>query len=121
ALAQAPRELVRAGAGEVGQADEGQQLVGACLTGGARRVGQLGREGGVRGGVAPWEEARFLEDEPGAWVGPDDRRPVDRDRATVPGKQPAHAAQQRALAAAVRTQDRDDLVCRDRELDAIEG
>ena len=66
----------------------------------------------VVGDRPPRQQARLLEHEPDLRVRAVDRPPVERDRTALGAQQARRDPQQRALAAAVRTDEGDDLARR---------
>ena len=115
------RQLGRArvGHGRV-EADELDQRRDARRAALGRPAGELERIGDVVGGRAPRQETRFLEDQPDARIGPDDRRSVEQGLAAGRFEQAGDDAQERRLAAAVRADERDDPAARDGQVDAVE-
>ena len=119
ALLHAPRQLVRVGIGELGEADLGEQLGG-----GARRVARgiavdLEQQAGVAGDGAPRKQRRGLRHEPDALgvarlVG---ACAVDLDQPGARLGEASDQAQQRCLAASRRAEDGDDLTGGDVEID----
>ena len=85
-----------------------------------RPAGEVERVGDVVGGRAPRQQARLLEDQADARVGPVDRRVVELGRAAAGCEQAGDDAQERRLAAAVRADQGDDAAARDGEVDAVE-
>ncbi len=109
----------RVGHGRV-EADELDQRRDARRPALGRPAGELERIGDVVGGRAPGQETRFLEDQPDARIGPDDRRSIEQGLAAGRFEQAGDDAQERRLAAAVRADERDDPAARDGQVDAVE-
>ena len=114
------RQAMRASRSEAGQPDEPEHLEGAHLAFIARNAGQLERVGDVGQGVPPRQEARLLEREPDRPIWTRHGPPLDFDRAGVGLEQAADDPEERALAAAVRADDRHDLVGSDLEVETVE-
>ena len=95
--------------GELAKPDQAEQIAHLLLPAAPRPAGELQRVLDVPRGVAPRQQPWLLEHETDPRVGTGHRRPVELDRAAVGGQEPGHQPQQRALAAPVRPDDRDDL------------
>jgi hypothetical protein len=112
---------VRRGSRRSPQADEAEQIVGAGRLASHRPAGKLHREPDVRVGASPGQEPRLLEDEANPGIGAVDRIAVERDGSAIGRQQAGNDPEERALAAAVRTDQRDDLARRHLEVDPVEG
>ena len=121
ALRHAARQLARPKCGGTRQADALQRLGCARPTLLGRHPGQLQRQRHVVERRAPRHQARLLEGEPDAPVARSWRGTADGDRARCGIEQPGHQPQQRALAAAVRTDDDREGSGRDRQAALLEG
>jgi hypothetical protein len=121
ALLHAAGELARALGGEVFEPDEAQQLRRALVI--APRVAprQLRGEQDVLEHAAPVQQHRRLEHHPDLGDGAPDRMVRDLHAARGRRAQPGHDAEQRRLAAARGTDERDELAARDGEGDVAEG
>ena len=123
ALLHAARELVGVPVGEVGEADQLEQLGDARRARGAVDAVQLERQLDVRRDRAPRQQARLLEGDAVVLVEPGLPRAACRRPSIVPPVglvEVGDQAQQRALAAAARPDQRDELAGGDVEVDVVE-
>src|SRR4029079_9179222 len=113
-------QVARARLAGVGDADEVEELADA---GGApllRPAGELERVRDVVGDRPPRQQPRVLEHEADPPVGATDRVSVERHRPGVGREQAGGDPQERALAAAVRPDQGDDLAAVDGEVEPLE-
>src|SRR5215204_5658354 len=112
ALLHAARELVRVAAGRVPEAGEVEELAGNPLALRSRHAAHLGTEGDILEHGLPGEEREGLEDDAAVRPRPGDRTVADADLAGGRRDEACDHVEDRALAAAGGTDDRDELARR---------
>jgi hypothetical protein len=120
ALAHAPGKLARDLLRGLFQPDRPQERLDhlpALLQRGTRELERVG-DVGLRG--APRKESWLLEHEPDSGIRAVDGAPIEGRLAALGGQQPGDDAQERRLAAPVRSDQGDQLTGFDHEVDAIE-
>src|SRR5436309_7175062 len=120
ALAHAAGEFARAAVVEFGQTDFRQELMRAGNVSLRIEPAQFELQHDVAEDVAPFEQHRALEHDAEIGLRTDDLVAVELYAAAGVTQQPGDDAQQRTLAAAGWTDDRDELALPDREVDPVE-
>src|SRR5205814_1061392 len=119
-LAHPAREPRRDRVGGPLEADELEELRDPLPTFGCGNPRELQRIDDVLGDRPPRQEPRLLEDEADPGVRPTHRPAVEGHLARIRGQQAGDDAQERALARAIGTDDRDDLATGHVEVEAVE-